>query len=150
MKRMALFVLVLMTIAAPASAAPEDVANDISNSIMSPYCDGVTLHDCPSRAAEELRAEILEWAEAGWSRDRIIAELEDRFGADQISGTPATSGSGLLAWLLPGAVLLAGSAVAFVLARRWTRRPAPTEGPPVSAADRDRIEMELASFRGET
>lgn len=150
MKRMAVLVFVLMAIAAPASAAPEDVANDISNSIMSPYCDGVTLHDCPSQAAEDLRAQILGWAEAGWSRDRIIAELEDRFGADQISGKPATSGSGLLAWLLPGVVLLGGGALAFVLVRRWTRRAAPAEAPPITAADKGRIDMELASYRGES
>jgi len=44
----------LILLAAPAAAAPEDVANDISNEIMSPFCDGVTLHDCPSQEALDL------------------------------------------------------------------------------------------------
>ena len=140
---------VIGTGATPAFASPEDVANDISSEIMSPFCEGVTLHDCSSRAAEDLRAQILTWAENGWSRDRILAELESRYGAEQISGTPPVRGSGLLAWLLPAAALLGGSVLAFTLARRWARRPLPSASPPVSEEDRSRVDVELAAFKGD-
>ncbi len=148
MKKLGALAVVILLVPSPAHAAPQDVANDISNSIMSPYCDGVTLHDCPSQAAEDLRAQILAWVEAGWSRDRIVAELESRFGAEQISGRPSVGGSGLLAWLLPGLALLGGSALAVALVRRWTRRTRPVEAP-VSAEDRGRVDLELAAYRGE-
>ena len=151
MRRAVIIVLAISfaSLAAPAQASPQDVANDISAEVMSPFCEGLTLHDCPSTAAEDLRAQILTWAQDGWSRDRILAELESRYGAEQISGRPPVSGNGLLAWLLPGIALLGGSAVAFVLARRWARRPAPTPAPPVSAQDRGRVEAELGAFKGE-
>ena len=135
--------------ATPAHASPEDVANDIAGEIMSPFCDGVTLHDCSSRAAEDLRAQILTWAQDGWSRDRIIAELESRYGAEQISGTPPVRGSGLLAWLLPAVALLGGGALAFTLARRWSRRTPPAATSPVSEEDRSRVDVELAAFKGD-
>ena len=77
----------LMLLAAPAAAAPEDVANDISNEIMSPYCDGVTLHDCPSQEALDLRDRIEAWVSQGQSRTQIMRHLEREFGAG-IRGAP--------------------------------------------------------------
>ena len=52
MKRLALMTLVVLALAGPVSAqSPEDLANDISQKVMSPFCPGVTLHDCPSQSA---------------------------------------------------------------------------------------------------
>ncbi|MDQ3941043.1 MAG: cytochrome c-type biogenesis protein CcmH [Actinomycetota bacterium] len=150
MKRILLVTSLLVAVAAPASASPQDLANDISNEIMSPFCPGVTLHDCPSKAALNLRDQIEEWAAAGWSRERIMSELVSQYG-ERVRGAPLTRGSGLLAWVLPGLALIGGLAIAFALARRWTRRPSPI--PPtstISADDRNRLERELSSFRSQT
>lgn len=103
----------------PAIAAPEDTANRISSEIMSPYCPGVTLHDCPSKEADALRERIKRWAAAGWSEDRIIDELVSQFGPS-IRAVPPADGGGIAAWVVPGLVALAGAAFAGVLAKRWT------------------------------
>jgi cytochrome c-type biogenesis protein CcmH/NrfF len=146
--------LVALT-ASPALAAPEDVAADISAEIMSPFCPGVTLHDCPSAEADQLRLEITQWADAGWSRDRIMAHLVSEYG-DDIRALPPASGRGLAAWLLPGLALVVGAGIAGMLVRRWSGRtgaasgpagdPGPMEGSP---AQRRRLEAELDALRGE-
>ena len=145
------FVVVLE---APAGAAPEDVANDISARIMSPFCPGVTLHDCPSDSAVALRDRITVMAQDGMTPTEIMAELESEFGPT-IRAVPPASGSGLLAWLLPGVALLAGGACAVAVIRRWTRAPTadvPEVATPsparVTAEERRLLDQELAKLRG--
>lgn len=135
-----------------ALAAPQDVANSVAKEIMSPYCDGVTLHDCASGAAQDLRAQILEWAEAGWTKERIIDHLtsDDQWG-EVIRATPPSEGAGLLAWILPGLAAAAGLVLVAFLVRSWSRRRNTTAlPPPVSAAERSRLDQELAQMRSES
>lgn len=151
--RIAALVLVIAVAAVPAAnAAPQDVANDISANIMSPFCPGVTLHDCPSDSAVALRDRITEMAREGWTRDQIMTELEREYGPS-IRAVPAASGGGLVAWLLPALALLAAGATAWLLLRRWVRTPAAATAPAartdgLTGADRDRLETELAKLRG--
>jgi cytochrome c-type biogenesis protein CcmH/NrfF len=148
MKRTLLIVSCLLFVAAPAAADPQDVANDISNEVMSPFCDGVTLHDCGSRAAVELRDEIEGWAADGWSRDRIIDELVARYGED-VRGAPA-GGRGFLAWALPIAAVVGGGLLAWRLAVRFSRRPHPSDAATnISDDDRRRLDAELHAYRSE-
>lgn len=135
MKALMLAVAVTVLIVAPAQAAPEDVANRISGEIMSPYCPGVTLHDCPSKEADALRERIRDRAAAGWSEDRIMDELVAQYG-ESIHAVPPADGGGIAAWVLPAVVALAGGAFATTLARRWTK-----------ARDRDREKEDLAARR---
>ncbi|MBW3595195.1 MAG: cytochrome c-type biogenesis protein CcmH [Actinobacteria bacterium] len=148
MKLPALTLLLLVVAAGPAAAAPEDLANEVSAEVMSPYCDGVTLHDCPSRAALELRDRIEGWARDGWSKSQIMAELEREFGPG-IHATPQDK-EGVAAWVLPAAALLVGVAVAAALAMRWTRRRGAEQPEPVDPSDHARVERELAALREET
>ncbi|MDQ3915566.1 MAG: cytochrome c-type biogenesis protein CcmH [Actinomycetota bacterium] len=138
----------VLTSPAVAAAAPEDVANAVAQEVMSPYCPGVTLHDCPSSAAQEMRAEIVAWAEDGMSKDAILDRLEAEFGPS-IRAVPPAKGSGLLAWLLPGLAVVAGAALAVVLARRWAKRPPPPAVPatPVPAEAGARLRAELDRLR---
>lgn len=131
-----------------AAAAPEDLANDIAAEIVSPFCPGVTLENCPSDRAVALRARIESWAEQGWDRDRILLALEDLYG-ESIRALPPKSGSGLGAWLAPLLALAGGAVLAAVLIRRWTRgRP---DGDPIAtvpAETKARLNEELDALRG--
>jgi cytochrome c-type biogenesis protein CcmH/NrfF len=139
--------LCLAVVPAARAEEPEELANDIARAVMSPYCPGVTLHECPSQEAVELRAQITTWARAGWERDRIIGELEAEFGPG-IRALPEPQGTGLVAWLLPLAIAIAAAAVGIVLTRRFARGPRPEpQTVPATPAERKRLEAELKSFR---
>jgi cytochrome c-type biogenesis protein CcmH len=140
--------LTVVVLAPPAPAQdPADVATDVSNEVMSPFCPGVTLHDCPSPAAVELRRRIEDWARSGMSEARILERLEAEYGPE-IRGAPPARGAGLLAWLLPALAVLLGAGVAITLARHWSARPSTaTPAPSVGHEDRARLEAELAALR---
>ncbi len=143
--------LVLLLAGPAAAAGPQDLANRIAHEVMSPFCPGVTLHDCPSKQAVELRTQIGEWAERGWSRERILDELEGEYGPS-IRAVPEPEGGGLLAWVLPGLVLVAAAVTAWWLARRWVSRGARPHGPEpaypaASLEERRRLDAELRAMR---
>jgi cytochrome c-type biogenesis protein CcmH/NrfF len=135
--------LCFLPTAAGAQDSPNEVASRVSQEVMSPFCDGVTLHDCPSQQADELRLEIASWARAGLTEDQILMRLEDRYGS-VISGTPGNP----LAWFVPFAAVAAGVALVTVLARRWGREEKGHSGDPeLQPMDRARVEAELAAHR---
>lgn len=153
-RRTVLVTLVALSLAvgaaAPARAAPEDVANRVARNVMSPFCPGLSLHDCPSDASLELRREILAKARAGWSYERIVADLEAEYGADTVRATPPPGGLGLLTWALPVVALVAGAAIAVARGRRWSSaRPGAETAPAIEASDeeRARLDAELDRLR---
>jgi cytochrome c-type biogenesis protein CcmH/NrfF len=152
-------VAVLVLLASPAAAGPEDLANEIAAKVMSPFCPGVTLHDCPSAEAAALVDRIEKWARQGRSEDEILGDLEAEYGVG-IRSTPPIGDGGWFAWALPGAGLLIGLVLGGLLLRRWTNRPAEEDprdearaGPiardELDESDRRRLQRELALLRSE-
>lgn len=142
---------ILVLLIAPVRAAtPEDVANDISTQVMSPFCAGVTLHDCPSQEAVDLREEIEDWVHAGMTRAQILERLEQDFGAG-VRAAPPVGGSGLGAWVVPAMGAIAGATLAAGLVRRWAQRSGRHEDydleKHLSSGDRRRLERELSAFK---
>ncbi len=142
---LAVAAVVLFPTAAMASD-PHEEAVAISKEIMSPFCPGITLHDCPSRAALDLRDQIEEWVRAGWSRDRVLAELVAEYGESVLAvpDGPLTP----VSRLLPVAAIGAGGLLVWRLINRWQRRP---EALPVvqsaTAAERAVLDAELDGLR---
>lgn len=155
MKRVTWMTLVFLALAAPAMAqTPEDLANDISNKINSPFCPGVTLHDCPSPSALDMRDRIEAYARQGMNESAIMERLEAEYGPS-IRGEPSSEGAGILVWIMPSLAVLAGGALAFILVRRWTSSlPEQPTGPQAtderSVAEQQRLDAELVRLRGES
>ena len=78
----------------------------------------MTLANCPSEAAAQLRTEIAGRFRAGESRGAIVDELVGRFG-DTIRGTPRPRGVALSLWVVPG---LVGTAIVWALVRSASSR----------------------------
>lgn len=149
MRRLGLAAIVLVLVSAPSAAwaSAQDMANDLSGDIMSPFCPGVTLHECPSAEAIQMRDRIAQWFEQGQTRAEIMQRLEDEYG-DGIRANPAVGGIGLGAWLLPAIALVAGLGLASWLLLRWRRAPKETVSvSDIGPGDRRRLEEELAGLR---
>ena len=72
--------------------------------------------------------------ERGWDKQRIIDGLVDEFGEDVLA-TPAKSGFDLIAWLVPGLLVLVAVGGISLLAWHWSRRRPRGRRPRGAAAD---------------
>jgi cytochrome c-type biogenesis protein CcmH len=151
--RAVIAVLFLLALVACASEPdPSEVASRVSQEVMSPFCDGLTIHDCPSQQSEELRFEILQMAQRGMTADAIVDDLVARYG-ERIRGVPEPEGTGLVLWVLPAVAVALGIAVALLLARRFSgRRDGATDEqmPAPTSEERARLDAELAAARERT
>jgi cytochrome c-type biogenesis protein CcmH/NrfF len=120
----------------PAEEPPEQVLQDLSNDLMSPYCPGRTISSCPSEAARKLEDHILAQAEAGKTREEIEADLVDRFGTDIVGYAPQPV-------VLYGTALVAVAALVVVawLGKRWVRGSRAT-GPAAGGTKPTRHELD--------
>jgi len=132
MKRAAL--ALVLALLSGSALAQDDVelqraraAHELSRELMSPYCPGRTLADCPSPDAGAVREEIREALRAGETADAIRARIEARFG-ERVIGVPTTT----LGWMIPVVMLVAGAVALVFVLRRALARPA---NPPRVASD---------------
>jgi cytochrome c-type biogenesis protein CcmH len=131
--------------AAPAAAAEPPYALELYNGLMSPYCPGRTLMDCPSGQAAELRDWIAAQEQAGRSRQEVEDELYAKYG-DVILQAPRAEGFGLAAYVLPVVAFLLGGGIVWVFLRRQAAGAAPAEPRPRASLDPEierRIDEEL-------
>ncbi|CAG0989203.1 Cytochrome c-type biogenesis protein CcmH [Myxococcaceae bacterium] len=148
---LAVFSLLLssVVVATQARAEEADWGYRMANELMSPYCPGRALPDCPSPQATELRQWIVAQAKAGRSREEVMAQLLDRFG-DEMLQRPRASGFGLAAYLLPIVAVVAGGAFLAVFLRRQ-RTPSvadpPEPAPPLDPELEREIEQEFRRAR---
>jgi cytochrome c-type biogenesis protein CcmH len=110
--------IALCAVALPAVAADaESWHYDMWNSMMSPYCPGRSLLDCPSSQAAELREWIAEQETAGRRREDVEDQLYAQFG-DVILQAPKATGFGLAAYVIPILGVIAGALVLVIFLRR--------------------------------
>jgi cytochrome c-type biogenesis protein CcmH/NrfF len=128
-----LLVALPASVAAAADPAEPGWSYGLWNELMSPFCPGRSLADCPSEQAEKLRVWIVAQEEQGRAKDDVTAELFQSFG-DVLRQAPAAEGIGLAAYLVPVAIFGAGGGlVALFLARR--RGEALATAPRVAVVD---------------
>lgn len=78
----------------------ERTAESIYQEVLSPFCPGRALQDCPSKAASDLKLEIKSELEAGKSKEQVLDNLYKKFG-DSIRAVPPFAGFGIFAWITP-------------------------------------------------
>ena len=88
-------------------------ARRISGQLMSPFCPGRTLNECPSPSATEWREDIREWVGEGVPAPEIRRRLEERAPEADLTGDPGAGSAispllwiALVALAIPAAILL--------------------------------------------
>lgn len=117
----------------PDAPEPEGWAYDLADELMSPFCPGRTLAECPSPQAADLRMWLVTQEAAGASREEVEAILYDRFG-DVIRPTPRPEGWGLTAYVIPVLAFLAGGGLVWVFLTHVRRGSRGEPGGSASAA----------------
>jgi cytochrome c-type biogenesis protein CcmH len=154
--RLVVLAVLALTLAAPAAASEQHPSlAELEGQLMCPICEGETLAQSSSPAAQRIKVEIQGRIAAGDTRSEIKRRLVSEWGT-RILAAPPRHGFDLLAWLLPIVGVLGGAAVIGVLALRWTRErepePAPQRwslnGHPLGPDEERRLDEELARFDG--
>ncbi len=144
MKHLALAFAVLL-LAATGSAeedvVPEGWAYELAGEMMSPFCPGRTLADCPSDAAKSLVLWVVVQEAAGRSRADVEEELLARYG-DVVLPQPKAEGIGITAYLIPALAFAAGGLLVGFFLMRQTRgaRAAQEQAPPAPQAPDPELE----------
>jgi len=116
-----------------AAAGGQGWGYDLADELMSPFCPGRALSECPSPQAADLRRWILEQEQAGATRAQVEEELFRAYG-DQLRQAPRARGVGLVAYAIPLVLFLVGGALAARVLSRGRRSPRsgslPAEAPP--------------------
>lgn len=129
----------------PLPALPPGVTVDmtetlrISDALMSPFCPGLTLTNCPSPSADSLRRVIHDRLAAGESSDKVVASLVADFG-EGLLGAPPAQGFSRVLWLAPAFGLLLGLGAIYWLVPRLRTAPVAALATPLNAADQARLD----------
>jgi len=118
-------------------------AQELYDEVMSPFCPGRLLANCPSSQAADLRDRIREQLAAGEAKEDVIDGLYAIWG-EEVLGARRNA----IAWLVPVAVIaLAGLLLVAWLRGTSRRHAARTDVPaPIDAESARRLEAELSSL----
>ena len=120
------------TLPPPAPAYDEAAAQDIDRMLMCPVCPAQTIDQTEVTLAQQMRAQVRELLAAGASREEVLSWFRERYGPG-IVAEPPRSGINLIAWLVPGAVLVIAMAGG-ILVLRAMRRTSPSDGADAAGA----------------
>jgi cytochrome c-type biogenesis protein CcmH len=117
-----------------------------------PVCKDLSVADSPAPLAQQMRQEIAQKVHEGQSADQIRAGFVAAYG-ESVLMTPPKHGLAGAAYHLPLIVMAVGVLVAFLLLRRWLRKPG-SDGPaddsaPLSASQRRAVDAAIARLREE-
>jgi cytochrome c-type biogenesis protein CcmH len=143
MIRRAVLVALVLLAALPVAASAYTV-NDVARQVRCPTCN-TPLDVSNAPVAIDMKRYIAEKRDAGWTQQEVIDGLVDEFGRGVLA-TPPKSGFDLIAWIVPGIVVLLGLGAIPILTRAWARRPRPdaaASGPPPTDEEARRLEEEL-------
>lgn len=107
----------------------EAEALSIDRMLMCPVCPAETIDQAQVEVSRQMRQVVREMLSQGSSRDEILDFFVGNYGPD-ILGAPPKSGFNLLAWVVPGAAIIAALAVGLLVIRSMTGRAG---GPAVAA-----------------
>lgn len=131
---------------------PHPEAEKAISQIMSPFCPGLMLSQCPAAESVALRDSIHALAVQGWTSGEITAWVLANHG-EEYKAVPDRSGSGLWAWIVPPISLLLGLVLVVEALRRFRRdgteddgiEPGPEPSPEEEARLREALrELELS------
>ncbi len=112
-----------------AGSYDEAEAQDIDRMLMCPVCPAQTIDQTEVPLAKQMRAQVRELLAAGATREEVLAwfAAPERYGPSVLA-EPPRSGFYLIAWIVPGVVVVAGLAGGLLTLRAMRRRAGGGDG----------------------
>jgi cytochrome c-type biogenesis protein CcmH/NrfF len=118
-------------------------SDEVAGRMMSPFCPGLTLDECPSDQASRLRDEMVRRGDTNAEIDRWIV---DNFGEVALARP-----GGSLAWVAPPLAVLAGLVVVMLFLRRRTggreAEPEPATTPELTEQEEKLFDRDFENFQ---
>ncbi|HEY0142925.1 MAG TPA: cytochrome c-type biogenesis protein [Thermoanaerobaculia bacterium] len=111
--------------------------NTLGGKLRCPVCQGLSVTDSPAEMAVNMKAQVRELLERGYTEEQILKYFELSYGQFVLL-EPKFEGFNAMVWLLPALGLLFGGAVVYFTFRRLAKAPAPgpvAEAPPTPIDD---------------
>lgn len=109
-----------------ADAQLEERARDISAGLRCVVCRNESIDQSNAEIARDLRLLVRERLVAGDSDDDVMRYIVERYG-EYVLMRPTMTGSNILLWLAPLALILAGGGLSLAYIRRRSGATAPAE-----------------------
>ncbi len=113
--------------------------NNLGHRLMCPCGCSQVLLECNHVGcaySETMRKELVAAIASGGSDDSILQQFADKYG-NTVLAAPTKKGFDMVAWIMPGAVLLGGIWLTAILVRKWKYRVAPAVESNATAAQLD-------------
>jgi cytochrome c-type biogenesis protein CcmH len=102
--------------------------NEVSALLRCPVCQGMAVADSPAEMAVNMKAQVHELLQRGYTEEQILKYFELSYGQFVLL-RPKFEGVNRLVWLLPlGALLLGIAVVTFTLKKLNSRAAVPSTG----------------------
>jgi cytochrome c-type biogenesis protein CcmH len=100
----------------------EEQTMAISHELRCPVCQGLAIGDSPSIMASNMKAQVRELLERGYSEEQILSYFEKSYGQFVLL-KPKFQGVNTLVWILPIAVLAIGFVLVISKAKKLENEP---------------------------
>jgi cytochrome c-type biogenesis protein CcmH/NrfF len=127
LKRWCQIALVVVASIALLGAGGDARFNKLGHQLMCPCGCAQVLLECNHVGcaySETMRKELAAAVDKGDSDDSILQQFADKYGTTVLAA-PTKKGFDMVAWIMPGAVLVAGIWLTAILVRKWNYRVAP-------------------------
>ena len=122
---------------APISGANlETRTNEVSALLRCPVCQGMSVADSKAEMAVNMKAQVRELLERGYTEEQILKYFELSYGQFVLL-RPEFEGFISLVWVLPVLALAIGAALVFIKLRKLERPAAPRTSQPETTATDD-------------
>lgn len=109
---------------------------ELSSQLRCPVCQGLAIGDSPSIMAANMKAQVRELLERGYTDEQILSYFEKSYGQFVLL-KPKFQGVNALVWLLPVVVLAIGFVLVVSKAKKLETAPAPAVETPPAVVDED-------------
>ena len=110
--------------------------NEVSALLRCPVCQGMAVVDSPAEMAVNMKGQVRELLERGYTEEQILKYFELSYGQFVLL-KPKFEGFTSVVWLLPLGALLVGAAILLVTFRRLERAPTVPSPRAAPAAEED-------------
>ncbi len=158
LRGLTVLLVTMLVIIVPVTPAYALSSKDIQKELMCQCGCTMIVDVCDCDTANQIRAKITEFMDQGQGKDQILAYFVGQYG-EKMLASPPKKGFNLVAWILPFAVVAAGSVALFFILRTWSRKgkrgteETVTLLHPVSTQETDeyrgRLEEELKMYKEE-